>query len=114
MELLNPNTTVAALNSLLTLQGTIVEEKIIQSIQMLASRHDSLRVRLKQMDGQEPQIYVVPFEPFHVDVLDVSGEGAEAWQEIVDLRSRQPFALFDSPLFEFTLFRTGELEARLF
>ncbi|WP_140397831.1 non-ribosomal peptide synthetase, partial [Paenibacillus apiarius] len=114
MELLNPNTTVATLNSLLTLQGTIIEEKIIEGIQMLASRHDSLRARLKQMDGQEPQIYVVPFEPFHVDAIDVREDGPEAWQEIVDLRSRQPFTLFDSPLFEFTLFRTGELEAQLF
>ncbi|WP_019419590.1 non-ribosomal peptide synthetase, partial [Paenibacillus sp. OSY-SE] len=114
MELLNPNTTVATLNSLLTLKGTIIEDMIIQALQMLALRHDSLRMRLKQMDGQEPQIYVVPFEPFHVDKMDVREEESAAWQEVVDFRSRLPFTLFDAPLFEFTLFRTGELEAKLF
>ncbi|WP_036667671.1 non-ribosomal peptide synthetase, partial [Paenibacillus sp. UNC217MF] len=114
MELLNPHTTVATLNSLLTIKGTIQEDKIVEVLQSLALRHDALRMRLQQREGEEPLSYIVPFTPIDLDIVNLCDSEPEAWKEEVEFLSCQPFPLFDSPLFKFMLFRTGESEARLF
>ncbi|MGG4194721.1 amino acid adenylation domain-containing protein, partial [Paenibacillus jamilae] len=114
MELLNPHTTVATLNSLLTIKGTIQEDKIVEVLQSLALRHDALRMRLQQREGEEPLSYIVPFTPIDLDIVNLCDSEPEAWKEKVEFLSCQPFPLFDSPLFKFMLFRTGESEARLF
>ncbi|TYP72401.1 non-ribosomal peptide synthetase [Paenibacillus methanolicus] len=92
------------------MKGSIDLDVLEASILAFIRRHDALRIRIGEADGQPYQTFG-DAEPLMIGRRDFSGspDPEGAFRRWVDEQAGKPFRLSDeSPLYEFTLYRIGE------
>ncbi|ERI05708.1 AMP-binding enzyme [Aneurinibacillus aneurinilyticus ATCC 12856] len=86
-----------------------------QAINIVISESDSLRMRLKQQGDQEPLQYIAEHQEREFDVLDFSSENdSGAFENWIDQKIQEPFNLFESDLFYFSLIKVSDDENAVF
>ena len=93
------------------LQGTLQVSALTRSLSEIVRRHEALRVRFLEVDGQ-PQLHVVPAKPFPLRMTDLAGflsaEQATEVQRLGLAEARRPFDLAEGPLFRCQLVRLSD------
>ncbi|PZE20567.1 non-ribosomal peptide synthetase [Paenibacillus xerothermodurans] len=114
-----PGTSIANLGGFAKLraEGGFNSVLLIQAIRRLVSLNDSLRLRLvSAQDGGEVKQYVSDDQDFDIAWLDYGDTGGDAGSilEWGEAELRKPMVLYDSHLFQFTLFKINGDECWLF
>jgi len=95
------------------LRGAVSHERLEQSLNLVAARHEVLRTSFKEVSG-EPQQQINETLRIELPLLDLSGLGqserdAEA-RRIAEAEATQPFNLEEAPLWRAQLLRLTEEE----
>lgn len=106
LEQVYAKTPINNISSVLRISGRLDIEKLSAAINCLLESNLSLRTRITVVNG-EPMQYHVPYEPEVFQVFDFSmtdQAGLARWEEAV---ATQPMQLLNSPLYHFSIFKTG-------
>ncbi|MDF0734272.1 non-ribosomal peptide synthetase [Pseudomonas entomophila] len=96
----------------LHLRGELDEAALEASFQALVARHESLRTRFSEVDGQALQ-HVLPSQPFTLQRLDVEGLDVAEVGARREYEAQKPFDLRQGPLLRVTLARLDDEEHQL-
>ncbi|RAN35588.1 non-ribosomal peptide synthetase [Hyphomonas pacifica] len=108
---LDPMSTAFNVGSAAWIDGPLQPAKIITAFTHLAKRHDALRMRFKEVEGNPVAEIVDTLLPSYeyIDLAHVAPEDQESEvQRIIDQRLQQPFDLGTGPLATFTLIRVND------
>jgi amino acid adenylation domain-containing protein/non-ribosomal peptide synthase protein (TIGR01720 family) len=85
------------------------------AVHTVISRNEGLRLRILEFDwAAEPFQYTAPYEKEPLDYLDFSSKNRDKGQEWLDQQARQPFPLFNHPLFYFAYVKFSHKESGYF
>ncbi|MDV3058204.1 non-ribosomal peptide synthetase [Pseudomonas paracarnis] len=113
---LDPHSSAYTIPGALHLRGELDEDALRQSFQQLIQRHEALRTRFYERDGQAFQRVeaTADFELSIIDLSDLPNTEREARaQEVREDQARSPFDLEKGPLLRVTLVRLGDEEHQL-
>ncbi|MGN8103740.1 non-ribosomal peptide synthetase [uncultured Pseudomonas sp.] len=113
---LDPNSSAYTIPGALHLRGELDEDALRHSFQQLIQRHEALRTRFYERDGQAFQRVeaTADFELSTIDLSDLPNAVREARaQEVREDQARSPFDLEKGPLLRVTLVRLGDEEHQL-
>ncbi|MDE1528485.1 non-ribosomal peptide synthetase [Pseudomonas carnis] len=113
---LDPHSSAYTIPGALHLRGELDEDALRQSFQQLIQRHEALRTRFYERDGQAFQRVeaTADFELSIIDLSDLPSTEREARaQEVREDQARSPFDLEKGPLLRVTLVRLGDEEHQL-
>ena len=113
---LDPHSSAYTIPGALHLRGELDEDALRQSFQQLIQRHEALRTRFYERDGQAFQRVeaTADFELPVIDLSDLPNAVREARaQEVREDQARSPFDLETGPLLRVTLVRLGDEEHQL-
>ncbi|QXI44879.1 non-ribosomal peptide synthetase [Pseudomonas wayambapalatensis] len=96
----------------LHLRGELDEAALQASFQALVERHESLRTRFSEVDGEALQ-HVLAHAEFTLQRADLEGLDASEIANRREHEARQPFDLREGPLLRVTLARLGDEEHQL-
>ncbi|MDQ0926214.1 hypothetical protein QFZ25_000274 [Bacillus atrophaeus] len=109
-----PNTSIsnlAGFGKLISDEG--VDWKLVEkAIQEFVRRNESMRLRLRLDEDEEPVQYVSEYQPLEIEHTDINegGYSKESLSQWGREEVKKPLALYDSPLFRFALFTISENE----
>ncbi|UXY55510.1 non-ribosomal peptide synthetase [Pseudomonas tohonis] len=111
---LDPHSAAYHIPVVLRLEGTVDAGALEQAFHALIERHESLRTRFVEEDGEVFQQVEATLdfslETTRLPVAEGSGEGRPALHDYLEARILQPFDLERGPLIRVALARTGEAE----
>ncbi|KRP90506.1 MULTISPECIES: non-ribosomal peptide synthetase [Pseudomonas] len=113
---LDPHSSAYTIPGALHLRGELDEDALRHSFQQLIQRHEALRTRFYERDGQAFQRVeaTADFELPIIDLSDLPNTEREARaQEVREDQARSPFDLEKGPLLRVTLVRLGDEEHQL-
>ncbi|MBJ2238346.1 non-ribosomal peptide synthetase [Pseudomonas fluorescens] len=113
---LDPHSSAYTIPGALHLRGELDEDSLRHSFQQLIQRHEALRTRFYERDGQAFQRVeaTADFELSTIDLSDLPNAVREARaQEVREDQARSPFDLETGPLLRVTLVRLGDEEHQL-
>ena len=113
---LDPHSSAYTIPGALHLRGELDEDALRHSFQQLIQRHEALRTRFYERDGQAFQRVeaTADFELSTIDLSDLPNAVREARaQEVREDQARSPFDLEKGPLLRVTLVRLGDEEHQL-
>ncbi|PRW90585.1 non-ribosomal peptide synthetase [Pseudomonas fluorescens] len=113
---LDPHSSAYTIPGALHLRGELDEDALRQSFQQLIQRHEALRTRFYERDGQAFQRVeaTADFELSIIDLSDLPNTEREARaQEVREDQARSPFDLETGPLLRVTLVRLDDEEHQL-
>ena len=113
---LDPHSSAYTIPGALHLRGELDEDALRHSFQQLIQRHEALRTRFCERDGQAFQRVeaTADFELPIIDLSDLPNTEREARaQEVREDQARSPFDLEKGPLLRVTLVRLGDEEHQL-
>ena len=113
---LDPHSSAYTIPGALHLRGELDEDALRHSFQQLIQRHEALRTRFCERDGQAFQRVeaTADFELSTIDLSDLPNAVREARaQEVREDQARSPFDLEKGPLLRVTLVRLGDEEHQL-
>jgi len=113
---LDPHSSAYTIPGALHLRGELDEDALRHSFQQLIQRHEALRTRFCERDGQAFQRVeaTADFELPTIDLSDLPNAVREARaQEVREDQARSPFDLETGPLLRVTLVRLGDEEHQL-
>lgn len=113
---LDPHSSAYTIPGALHLRGELDEDALRQSFQQLIQRHEALRTRFYERDGQAFQRVeaTADFELSIIDLSDLPSTEREARaQQVREDQARSPFDLETGPLLRVTLVRLGDEEHQL-
>ncbi|MBV2080145.1 MULTISPECIES: non-ribosomal peptide synthetase [Pseudomonas] len=113
---LDPHSSAYTIPGALHLRGELDEDALRHSLQQLIQRHEALRTRFCERDGQAFQRVeaTADFELPIIDLSDLPNTEREARaQEVREDQARSPFDLEKGPLLRVTLVRLGDEEHQL-
>jgi len=113
---LDPHSSAYTIPGALHLRGELDEDALRQSFQQLIQRHEALRTRFYERDGQAFQRVeaTADFELSIIDLSDLPNTEREARaQQVREDQARSPFDLETGPLLRVTLVRLGDEEHQL-
>ncbi|MDN5431054.1 non-ribosomal peptide synthetase [Pseudomonas paracarnis] len=113
---LDPHSSAYTIPGALHLRGELDEDALRQSFQQLIQRHEALRTRFYERDGQAFQRVeaTADFELPVIDLSDLPNDVREARaQQVREDQARSPFDLETGPLLRVTLVRLGDEEHQL-
>lgn len=113
---LDPHSSAYTIPGALHLRGELDEDALRQSFQQLIQRHEALRTRFYERDGQAFQRVeaTADFELPVIDLSDLPNAVREARaQQVREDQARSPFDLETGPLLRVTLVRLGDEEHQL-
>ena len=113
---LDPHSSAYTIPGALHLRGELDEDALRHSFQQLIQRHEALRTRFYERDGQAFQRVeaTADFELPIIDLSDLPNTEREARaQEVREDQPRSPFDLEKGPLLRVTLVRLGDEEHQL-
>ncbi|KWV68491.1 non-ribosomal peptide synthetase [Pseudomonas paracarnis] len=113
---LDPHSSAYTIPGALHLRGELDEDSLRHSFQQLIQRHEALRTRFYERDGQAFQRVeaTADFELSIIDLSDLPNTEREARaQEVREDQARSPFDLEKGPLLRVTLVRLGDEEHQL-
>ncbi|WP_313301522.1 non-ribosomal peptide synthetase [Pseudomonas sp.] len=96
----------------LHLRGELDQAALEGALQALVARHESLRTRFSEVDGQALQ-HILPAQALHVQRLDLHGLDAQHVAARREQEAQQPFDLIQGPLLRVTLARLDDEEHQL-
>ena len=102
-----PGTSINNISTTVRIDGYLDYPLLQKSIHLILESDSSLRTQLATVDGQLMQ-YHADYTPMDFPVYDFSSASSESitnWELAV---TREPFALENSPLYQFVLFRDSE------
>lgn len=109
-ELLYPNTTACILSGTLKMQKKIYMDVLQQAFQSVIKENDAFRIKLT-LDNGEAKQYVEPYSYRKIKYVDFSEnsirDNVENWLDSYD---RIPMELYDSELYEITMFKINDEE----
>ncbi|XMB50532.1 non-ribosomal peptide synthetase [Pseudomonas fluorescens] len=113
---LDPNSSAYTIPGALHLRGELDEDALRHSFQQLIQRHEALRTRFYERDGQAFQ-RVEASADFELPVIDLSdlphAEREARAQQVREDQARSPFDLEKGPLLRVTLVRLDDEEHQL-
>ncbi|MFC4101260.1 amino acid adenylation domain-containing protein [Paenibacillus xanthanilyticus] len=110
IEQIFPGTPLHNIGGPVRMKGIIDMDLLEASILAFIRRHDALRIRIGEADGQPYQTFGSA-GPLMIGRRDFTGspDPEDAFRRWVDEQAGRPFCLTDqTPLYEFVLFRIGE------
>ena len=113
---LDPHSSAYTIPGALHLRGELDEDALRHSFQQLIQRHEALRTRFYERDGQAFQRVeaTADFELPVIDLSDLPNAVREARaQQVREDQARSPFDLETGPLLRVTLVRLGDEEHQL-
>ncbi|MES2078618.1 MAG: non-ribosomal peptide synthase/polyketide synthase, partial [Pseudomonadota bacterium] len=113
---LDPHSSAYTIPGALHLRGELDEDSLRHSFQQLIQRHEALRTRFYERDGQAFQRVeaTADFELPVIDLSDLPNAVREARaQQVREDQARSPFDLETGPLLRVTLVRLGDEEHQL-
>ncbi len=114
-EQLNPGTALYNLPTLLHLEGQLDERALRAALSTLTERHEALRTRFEDRDGEPVQRVEERLDPEWKE-LDLSqlaaSERAQRLEALAAAEAVRPFDLREGPLVRLSLFRCGPREHR--
>ncbi|MBD8557406.1 non-ribosomal peptide synthetase [Pseudomonas fluorescens] len=113
---LDPHSSAYTIPGALHLRGELDEDALRHSFQQLIQRHEALRTRFYERDGQAFQRVeaTADFELPIIDLSDLPNTEREARaQRVREDQARSPFDLEKGPLLRVTLVRLGDEEHQL-
>ncbi|RFD27035.1 non-ribosomal peptide synthetase [Pseudomonas sp. GL93] len=113
---LDPHSSAYTIPGALHLRGELDEDALRHSLQQLIQRHEALRTRFYERDGQAFQRVeaTADFELPVIDLSDLPNTEREARaQQVREDQARSPFDLEKGPLLRVTLVRLGDEEHQL-
>ncbi|MBL4982568.1 non-ribosomal peptide synthetase [Pseudomonas fluorescens] len=113
---LDPHSSAYTIPGALQLRGELDEDALRHSFQQLIQRHEALRTRFYERDGQAFQRVeaTADFELSTIDLSDLPNAVREARaQQVREDQARSPFDLEKGPLLRVTLVRLGDEEHQL-
>ncbi|AVJ23688.1 MULTISPECIES: non-ribosomal peptide synthetase [Pseudomonas] len=113
---LDPHSSAYTIPGALHLRGELDEDALRHSFQQLIQRHEALRTRFYERDGQAFQRVeaTADFELPIIDLSDLPNTEREARaQQVREDQARSPFDLEKGPLLRVTLVRLGDEEHQL-
>ncbi|WP_395605332.1 non-ribosomal peptide synthetase [Pseudomonas sp. B16120] len=113
---LDPHSSAYTIPGALHLRGELDEDALRHSFQQLIQRHEALRTRFYERDGQAFQRVeaTADFELPVIDLSDLPNDVREARaQQVREDQARSPFDLETGPLLRVTLVRLGDEEHQL-
>ncbi|MEB9611853.1 condensation domain-containing protein, partial [Bacillus cereus] len=109
-ELLYPNTTACILSGTIKMKNQIDINVLKQSFQSVIKENDAFRIKLTFENGEAKQ-YVEPYTYKEIDYIDFSEVSTQNYVENwLDSHNRIPMKLYDSELFEITIFKIEDKE----
>ena len=113
---LDPNSSAYTIPGALHLRGELDEDALRHSFQQLIQRHEALRTRFYERDGQAFQ-RVAASADFELPIIDLSdlphAEREARAQQVREDQARSPFDLEKGPLLRVTLVRLDDEEHQL-
>ena len=113
---LDPNSSAYTIPGALHLRGELDEDALRHSFQQLIQRHEALRTRFYERDGQAFQ-RVAASAGFELPIIDLSDlphvEREARAQQVREEQARSPFDLEKGPLLRVTLVRLDDEEHQL-
>ncbi|WP_138762452.1 non-ribosomal peptide synthetase [Pseudomonas lactis] len=113
---LDPNSSAYTIPGALHLRGELDEDALRHSFQQLIQRHEALRTRFYERDGQAFQ-RVEASADFELPIIDLSdlphAEREARAQQVREEQARSPFDLEKGPLLRVTLVRLDDEEHQL-
>ncbi|MHC2831689.1 amino acid adenylation domain-containing protein [Bacillus sp. F9_6S_D1_P_5] len=114
-EILNSNTNACNLDMVIRIYSEVDYFLLNKAINKVISENDSLRIRLKQQDNQEPVQYFIEHQDKNFEYLDFSNENDSAKLDSwIEKKLREPFDLMDSDLYYFSLVKPGKTEGFIY
>lgn len=111
-EKMFPDTSINVIAGTLKLRGDIDYTLLKRAVTIYVENNDTLRLRFREVDG-EPMQYYSGSVPRETEILDFSSSGKEALYKWDTERTRTPFRLIDSELYEICIIRISDREAGL-
>ena len=112
-EKMFPDTSIGIIAGTLKLRGHIDYPLLKRAVSIYIENNDTLRLRFREVDG-EPRQYYLETPLKEPEVYDFSSSGKEALYKWDTDRTRTPFKVIDSDLYEFCIIRLSDQEAGVF
>ena len=113
MEKMFPNTSIGVIAGTLKLRGNIDYPLLQKAISIYVENNDTLRLRFREVDG-EPRQYWSEYVPKEINIYDFSSSGREEIYRWDTKKTRTPFPLTDSDMYEFCIIRLSNHEAGIY
>ena len=98
------------INKALRLRGPLDAARLNGAVQSIAARHEMLRTRFVDLDGQPVQLIAPAIDiPFRLEVLTAADQEAEL-DRLIRIETEKAFDLSRGPLLRVTLFRLADDE----
>jgi amino acid adenylation domain-containing protein len=111
LDQLEPGSFAYNLAEAVRLEGSLNVAALAGALSEIVVRHESLRTRFIEQDGEALQVIEDP-TPLSLPVVDLSGLPAEMLEEetrhLAGTEARRPYDLSHGPLVRFTLLRLGQ------
>ena len=78
-------------------------EKFILAIKQFVRQNDGCRIRISKQPNKDGIQYISPYQDFNIDIVDV--QTPEQVTILANQMANSPFALYDSNLFQFVVYR---------
>ncbi|HEX6749437.1 MAG TPA: amino acid adenylation domain-containing protein [Longimicrobium sp.] len=116
LDRLEPGSTAYSLPKVWRIPGPLDAAVLERALDELVRRHESLRTRLEERDGEPVQV-IAPPSSFTLEMTDLSALGPDASRAELERLARAdaatPFRLDEGPLFRASLVRLGDEEHAL-
>ncbi|HEX5725069.1 MAG TPA: amino acid adenylation domain-containing protein, partial [Longimicrobiaceae bacterium] len=116
LDRLEPGSTAYSLPRVWRIPGPLDAAVLERALDELVRRHESLRTRLEEREGEPVQVVARP-EPFRLEATDLSALSPDEARAELERRAREdaatPFRLSEGPLFRASLLRLGAEEHAL-
>jgi len=112
-EKMFPDTSINVIAGTLKLRGDIDYTLLKRAVTIYVENNDTLRLRFREVDG-EPMQYYSGSVPRETEILDFSSSGKEALYKWDTERTRTPFRLIDSEIYEICIIRISDREAGVY
>ncbi|MDQ0232871.1 non-ribosomal peptide synthetase [Metabacillus malikii] len=103
------HSSISNLVGTIKIKGILNFTKIEQAINLFILKNDSIRLRVVEEEDGVKQ-YISPFQEKTFNIINLQASN-KTFHEWVQQETRKPFALIDSDLFEFILFKNGYNES---